>query len=210
MRKFSAVTLLFFVWAMTLSAQETKNELAGTIGRTFISDQTPPNTNFFDNTVHFGHGTSFAVNYARHLKSYRWGLLSAELPVIFNPDEDLNYGLNQIPREYSSIFITPSARVNFIPDLAFSPWVSFGGGLGHVQASRNLVFFGTNPGPRVKTTGVLQGGVGFDVKVLPRFERLRLRFEARDDWSGAPPLNINTGKSGQHNFYVAAGGVLNF
>src|SRR5713101_7464195 len=39
-------------------SQESKNEVAVTIGRMFISDQTVPNTSFFDNTVHFGKGLS--------------------------------------------------------------------------------------------------------------------------------------------------------
>src|SRR5690242_20383888 len=98
MRKSVVVTLIIFVWAMTSLGQEPKNELAGTIGRTFISDQTPPNTNFFDNTVHFGHGTTFEIDYARKFHSFWWGDLYAELPAIFNPDEDLNYGTDQIPQ----------------------------------------------------------------------------------------------------------------
>jgi hypothetical protein len=209
MRKLLIAALLLPVGAMSVLAQELKNELAGTIGRTFISDQTPPNTNFFNNTVHFGHGTSFAINYARKFRSYGWGDLSLEVPAIFNPDEDLNYGTNQIPEDYSSFFITPAARVNLIPTLAVSPWVSFGGGIGHFVASKSLVFFGTNNGHRIETTGVLQGGVGIDVR-LPALHRLRFRFEARDDWSGAPPLNINTGHSRQHNYYVAGGAVFYF
>ncbi len=190
-------------------SQESKNEVAVTTGRTFISDQTVPNTSFFDNTVHFGKGLSLEGDYARRLRRYFWGDLAAEVPVIYNRDEDLNYGMKQIPLQYSSLFITPGARVTLIPDLAVSPWVSFGGGVGHFEASKNLVFGGTNPGPRGKTTGVLQGGVGFDVR-LPKVHKIKFRFEARDDWSGVPPLNINTGKTRQHNSYVGGGAVFHF
>ncbi len=210
MRNFFAATLLLLVAGSTIAAaQEQKNEIAGTIGRTFISDQSPPNTNFFDNTVHSGKGTSFEINYARKFRSYRWGDLSFEVPAIFNPDEDLNYGLNQVPKQYSSVFITPSARVNLIPDVAFSPWVSFGGGIGHFVASKDLVVFGTNTGHRIKTTGVLQGGVGMDVR-LPKLQSFRFRVEARDDWSGVPPINVDTGKTRQHNYYVGGGIVYRF
>src|SRR5258708_23928369 len=142
MRKFAAA-LIILVAGSTLTlahAQETSNELSATVGRTFISDQTVPNTNFFDNTVHFGIAWSFDFNYARKLRSYRCGTLSAEIPVIFTPDEDLNYGLNQVPRDYKSIFVTPAARVTFLRDLPFSPWLSFGGGVGRFQAGRNLAF----------------------------------------------------------------------
>jgi hypothetical protein len=210
MRIFFAATLLLLVAGSTIAAaQEQKNELAGTVGRTFISDQTVPNASFFDNTVHSGKGTSFEINYARKFRSYGWGDLSFEVPAIFNPDEDINYGLNQVPKQYSSVFITPAARVNLIPDLAFSPWVSFGGGIGHFVASKDLVFFGRNTGHRIKTTGVLQGGVGMDVR-LPKLHSFRFRVEARDDWSGVPPINVDTGKTRQHNYYVGGGIVYRF
>jgi hypothetical protein len=209
MRKLVIAALFVSAGAMTALAQEDKNELAGTIGRSIIGDQVTPDTSTPFHTVHFGHGTSFNVNYARHLRKYFWGELSAEVPVIVNFDEDLNYGTNQIPKEYSSYFITPAARVNFIPDLAVSPWLSFGGGFGIFHASDKLLYFGANTGDRTKVTGVLQGGIGLDVR-LPRVHTLLFRFEARDDWSGVPPLNIDTGRTRQHNYYVGAGAVFRF
>src|SRR5258708_3066290 len=114
MRKFFAAAVMLLAAGSTIAAaqDEPKNEIAGTFGHTFISDQGVPNTNFFDNTVHSGKGYSFDVTYARRLRRYFWGDLSAEVPVIVNPDEDLNYGLNQVPKNYRAIFITPAARVN--------------------------------------------------------------------------------------------------
>jgi hypothetical protein len=210
MRKFAAAALLLATASAIAAAQETRNELSGTIGRTFISDQTPPNTNFFDNTVHSGKGLSFEVNYARELRNYRWGALALEVPAIYNPDEDINYGLNVVPKDYSSFFITPAARVTFLQDLAFSPWVSFGGGVGHFQASKDLIVIGTNTGHRVKTTGVVQGGVGLDVRIPWRFHNFKFRVEARDNYSGVPPINVDTGKTRQHNYYVGGGIVYQF
>ena len=215
MRNFVAAGLMLLAAGSTIAAaqesqsQESKNEVAVTIGRTFISDQGAPNTNFFDNTVHFGKGLSFEGNYARTFKRYFWGDLAAEVPFIYNPDEDLNYGIDQVPKQYSSILITPAARVTLIPNLAVSPWFSFGGGIGHFVASKDLIFYGTNPGPRIKTTGVLEGGVGMDVR-LPKVHKMRFRFEARDDWSGVPPINVDTGKTRQHNYYVGGGAVFHF
>ncbi len=209
MRNFFVAALLLAAGSTIAIAQAPKNEISGTVGRTVISDQLVPNTNFFDNSVHFGKGTSFEINYGRILQRHGAWNLTLEVPVIFNPDEDLNYGLNQIPRQYSSYFVTPAARVNLIPDLAVSPWVSFGGGIGHFVASKDLVFFGTNTGHRIKTTGVLEGGAGLDVR-LPKVSHIRFRFEARDDWSGSPPLNVNTGRSRQHNYYIGGGVVYQF
>jgi opacity protein-like surface antigen len=211
MRNFLVAALLLLAAGSTIAAAQenaSQNEVAGTIGRTFISDQ-GTSANIFDNTVHFGKGLSFEAAYARTLRRYFWGDLAVEIPVIFNADEDLNYGTDQTPEQYSSTFITPSARVTLIPNLAISPWFSFGGGLGHFVASKDLQYYNTNPGPRIKTTSALQGAVGMDVRI-PNLKKTRFRVEARDDWSGVPQINVNTGKTRQHNYYVGGGLVFHF
>jgi hypothetical protein len=191
--------------------REGRNEVAGTLGRTFISDQGVPNSGLANSIINHGAGLSFEVNYARILRGSDWADLAIEVPVIFNPDEDLHYFANQIPREYNSFFVTPAVRLRLFPEVAVSPWVSFGGGLGHFQASSNLLFFGKNTGSRGQTTGVLQGGVGMDVRIPnSRFQHFKFRVETRDDWSGVPPLNLNTGKTRQHNYYVAGGLAYRF
>jgi hypothetical protein len=215
-RLVAAILLLAASSAGFIQAQEAelRNELAVTVGRTFISDQTVPNTNFFDNTVHSGKGLSFDFLYARQLKSFHWAdsALAVEIPVIYNPDEDLHYGLNVIPKQYSSVFATPALRLNFVRNFVVSPWVSFGGGVGYFSASRDLEYPGTpNTGDRIKTTGGLQGGIGFDVPFpLMKVSGLKFRFEARDNWSGVPPINVDTGKTRQHNYYVGGGVMFQF
>ena len=80
MRKLLAVTVLLLAAGSTGAAAQDRgnNELAVMIGRTFISDQGVPNTNFFDNIVRFGKGLTFEGNYARSLRDYSWARLSAE------------------------------------------------------------------------------------------------------------------------------------
>lgn len=209
MRIFFAALCLVIAAITAAAAQEEKNEVAVTVGRTFISDQGVSGAPTAYPTVRFGKGLSFQGNYARRLQNYRWATLSVEVPVIINPDEDLNFGLNQIPKDYSSIFVTPAARVGFLPDFAFSPWISFGGGLAHYTASKDLVFSGTNTGHRVDNSGAIEAGIGFDTRI-PRVSLFRFRFEARDIWTGEPPLNVNTGHTRQHNYYVGGGAVFRF
>jgi hypothetical protein len=215
MRNFSASVIFLFLTAGTCAlAQENSyegkdSEISVSIAHTVISDQGVPNAPTVYNTVHFGKGWSFEGNYARRLMSFRWGNLSAEVPVIFNPDEDLNFGLNQVPLQYSSIFVTPAAKVTLLPGFAFSPWVSFGGGLAHVVASKNLVFGGTNSGHRVSNSGALEAGIGLDTKI-PGISFFRLRFEARDIWTGEPPINVDTGHNRQHNYFLGGGPVFRF
>lgn len=204
------VLLALTASAIAFAQAEGKNEIAGTFGRSSISDQGVPNSGLSNSTINHGEGFSFEVDYARILRAYDWADFAFELPATFNPDEDLHYFTNQIPEDYSSIFVTPAARVRFFPDVNFSPWISFGGGIGHFQASSNLIFFGKNTGNRGETTGVVQGAVGLDVRIPGRIRRLKIRVQARDDWSGVPPLNVNTGKTRQHNYYVAGGLVYRF
>jgi hypothetical protein len=196
--------------AIAFAQEAGKNEIAGTFGHTFISDQGVPNSGLSNSIINHGEGFSFEINYARILRGYDWADFAIELPVTFNPDEELHYFTDQIPQGYSSFFITPAARVRFFPNVNVSPWISFGGGLGHFQASSSLLFFGKNNGNRGETTGVVQGGVGLDVHIPRVGQRLKIRVEARDDWSGVPPLNVNTGKTRQHNYYVAGGLMYRF
>ena len=202
---FAAVLTILTVLGTTASAQ--KNELAGLIGRTFVSNQTIQGATFFNPQVHFGNTLTFEVNYGRRLLRSSVAGLTFEVPTVVNVDEDLNSGTNAVPESYRSFFIAPSARVNLFPETAVSPWVSFGGGWGYFKESSNAVFFGPNLGKTGTSTGVYQVGVGLDVKVL---SWLTLRGEARDFNSGVPQLNVDVGKSRQHNFFVGGGVVWHF
>jgi hypothetical protein len=199
-------TLVAFC-SLVAPAAAQKNELTGILGRTFISDQGIQGAPSYDPDLRFGKGLTFEVNYARRVMGTDLFSLALEVPFLVNPDEDLHAAQNLIPEKYSSYFVTPAARVNIFPLTAVSPWVSFGGGFGHFHESSTLEFGGSNPGKTGTTTGVLQAGVGLDVKL---FKSFRLRGEARDFWSGVPQLNVNTGKSRQHNIFVGGGIVWHF
>ena len=195
------------VCTFAAQAAAQKNELSGTLGRTFISNQGILGAPSYDSVLRSGNGLTFEVNYARRLMDGPFWSLAVEVPFVVNPDEDLHAAQNVVPEQYSSIFVTPAARLNLFPEQAVSPWVSFGGGFSHFGESSTLEFGGSNPIKSGTTTGVLQAGVGLDVRIIGRF---RLRGEARDFWSGVPDLNVNTGKSRQHNILVAGGIVWRF
>jgi hypothetical protein len=210
----SAKRLLIAVWvAVTMlvvsAAAQEKNELAGGLGRTFIADQRikPGSIPLLNNVVHFGNGTTFEINYARHLMGKGFFRLDGEVVVAGNPDEDLGSGNGAVPEGYSSYFVTPAARVKVFADTAIEPWISFGGGYGHFSFSKTLVYGGINPGATSKNSGLIQGGLGLDVKPWRRFA---MRLAARDFWSDALPLNVDTGKTHQHNIVVTGGLVWRF
>ena len=184
-----------------------RNELSGLVGRTFISDQGIKGALSSDPQLRFGNGLTFEVNYARRILDGGFWSLNLEVPFVLNPDEDLHAVQNVVPKQYFSLFVTPAARLNVFPDSGLSPWISFGGGFGHFSESSDLVFGGPNPGNTGTNTGVLQAGVGLDVKIVRGFS---LRGEARDFWSGVPQLNVDSGKSRQHNIFVGGGVVWHF
>lgn len=206
-RLWIAMLTMVAALAVSASAQDEKNELTGIVGRTFISDQGVTGINTFDPVLHSGNGLTFEVNYGRHLLSRGVIGLTFEVPFAFNPDEDIHFSVNLVPRQYSSYFITPSIRANIFAENAVSPWISLGGGFGHFGESPDLEFFGTNPGKTGTTVGVLQGGFGLDVRV---WRSLSVRGQVRDFYSGIPQLNVDTGKSRQHNLFVGGGVVWHF
>ena len=205
--KHLTIGALVAVCTFVAQAAAQKNELTGILGRTFISNQGIPGAPAYDPELRFGNGLTFEVNYARRVVDAGLFSLALEVPFVVDPVEDLHAAQNLIPKQYSSFFVTPAARLNAFPDQAVSPWVSFGGGFGHFSESSTLVFGGPNPGKTGTTTGVLQGGLGLDVRIFGHFS---LRAEGRDFWSGVPQLNVNTGKSRQHNIFAGGGIVWHF
>lgn len=191
-------------------AQDEKNEIGGSIGRTFISDQGIQGANFFDPIIHTGKGLSFTVEYARRLYVTPIFAVSGEVVFMGNPDVDVNageYGHSVVPSGYRELFVTPGARLNLFPTTAVSPWVSFGAGFGHISEGNQLIYGGVNPGNST-TSAVVQGGFGLDVKV---WRKLSARGQVRDFWSGEPDFPLApTGKTRQHNFFVGGGAFWRF
>ncbi len=204
-----AVLCLLMMLAASSVAQE-KNELGGVVGRVFISDQGITGPTFFDNTIHSGKGITFAGEYARRFFVAPLFAISGEVVAAYNPDEDLNagdYGNAVVPSNYKQLFVTPAARLNLFPATAVSPWVSFGGGFAHFSEGNMLVYGGANPG-KSTTSGVLEGGLGLDVRLV---SRVYIRGEFRDFWSGEPSFPLApTGHTRQHNFFVGGGAFWRF
>jgi hypothetical protein len=169
-----------------------------------VSTQTiqnpPPNDP--NPNIHFGNPPSIAFNYGRLLKRHSIFGLYGELPVAIYFRMNLNTYADLIPRDVGALFATPSARLNIFSGQSVSPWVSVGGGYGRFREAPYLIWSGFNPGPTGTNTGVVQFGAGLDVWF---WHRWGARFEARDFYSGTPDLNVDTGRSRQHNYYVGVG-----
>jgi hypothetical protein len=201
------------VVSMTLVAsamgQDEKNELTGMAGKIFISDRgVQGSTPSSPPLLRYGKGFSFEVNYARRLWVTQIYSLAVEVPAVFNLDEDLNAPGPLAPPDYKAFFVTPAVRANLFPTTAVSPWVSFGGGFGRISENSTLLYGGGKNPTSGSTSGVIQGGVGLDVKFSRRFY---LRGEARDFYAGQADLPLApTGKTRQHNYFVAGGLMWRF
>jgi hypothetical protein len=192
---------------ISVASAQDRNELSGLIGRTFVSDQGVTGTTTPGALLTSGAGISVEGNYGRRLLDFGLVGLTGEVPFVVNFHENVHFDLNLVPKDYKSFFVTPSIRANLFPDNGLSPWVSAGGGFGYFKENSTLEFGGPNPGKTGTTTGIFQVGVGLDVKLL---SRLSVRGEARDFFTGIPQLNVDTGKSRQHNFFVGGGVVWHF
>jgi len=196
--------------AGALAAQDEKNDLGGSIGRTFISTQaiTQCAAPCFDPYIRYGKGLTIEGSYARRLMVTPIFGVSAELPVLFNPSEDLHAGgQSLVPKDYKALFITPSVRVNLFPTTAVSLWGSLGAGFGHISQSKFTLYGYNNTGSST-TSGVLQYGLGLDVKLT---KSVALRAEGRDFWAGEPDFpQAPTGKTRQHNYFLGIGAIWRF
>lgn len=206
MKSFPFVVFALITIAAAGAAAQ-RNEVAGTIGRTFISNQGVLGTNLPDSNIYFGHGLTFEASYARRLIYANAFGLEVEIPAIFDPKQELHFGGLNAPRSFASYFVMPSARVHLFPDGGFSPWLSFGGGVAHFSMSSKLESGQPNPGKSTTTTGAIQLGGGLDVRVV---HSVFLRGEVREIRSGEPALNVNTGKSRYYNLYAGGGLAFRF
>lgn len=190
-------------------AQDEKNELGGDFGHIFISNQGITNAST-PSVIAFGKGYTFDVNYSRRFLVNPLFALAGEVVFAYNPDEDINggsFGNAVVPPDMKQLFITPAVRLNLFPATAVSPWVSVGGGIGHIGQPNTLIYGGSNPG-KSSTTGVFEGGFGLDVKLT---RKVYIRGQVRDFWSGEPDFPLApTGKTREHNFFVSGGAYFRF
>ena len=207
LRKHWGCVVLLALVTMGTNAFAQKYEIAGSVGRTFISDQGVLGANPADPNLHFGNGLTYGANFARRFLDIGLLSVSVEVPFVFTPTTKVHFNTGLAVRNFRSYFVTPAARVNLFPSTAFSPWVSVGGGFGRFGESSTLEFGDPNPGKTGTTSGVFQTGGGLDVRLVGP---LKLRGEIRDWFSGVPQLNVSTGKTRQHNIFVGGGAVFTF
>ena len=203
-RKLVAPALLFLSILPSAAAADYKNEVGLLLGgiRTPDSSIVPG-----PGSIEASTGIAFQATYARLLKQTERVGIYFEVPFVASPLQDVSSANTAVPLNYASLFVTPGVKFKFRPQQKVSPFFAVGGGFARFDESEDLVTNLPNPGPRGTSTGVLQFGGGFDVKV---FSRISLRGEVRDFYSGRPQFNVSTESDRQHNVVFSGGFVVHF
>ena len=198
------LVLLFLSLLPAAAAADYKNEVGLLLGgiRT-------PNRSIVPGpgSIEASTGIAFQATYARLLKQTERVGIYFEVPFVASPLQDVSSANTAVPLNYASLFVTPGVKFKFRPQQKVSPFFAVGGGFARFDESEDLVTNLPNPGPRGTSTGVLQFGGGFDVKV---FSRISLRGEVRDFYSGRPQFNVSTESDRQHNVVFSGGFVVHF
>lgn len=205
------LVVLFALLLSPVLLQAQKNELALTFGLALSPDgkgpvtcgeavprcPIPPNT---IGSKGIGPGFSWQANFGRRVVDFKAASLYVELPVSGAIARSTPASF-PVSNQFSSIFLTPSAQVKFLPGAGISPFASVGGGVAHFQNST---------GGSSGTTGALQVGGGLDFKTpLPR---MSVRAEVRDYITGRPSNNAFSGFTSSHiqTLFAGAGVVFRF
>ena len=160
-KRLGIVSLAMLTILAASAAAQQSNQIAGIIGRSFISNQSVTGTSLTNPNVHFGDGLSYEANLSHSFFNFGILGLSVELPFVYNPSTNLQFGLNTVPKDFRAYFLTPAARVNLFPGTAFSPWVSIGAGFARFTPNSTLEFGGVNTGKNT-TSSVFEVGGGLD------------------------------------------------
>jgi len=182
------------------AAPEPKNQIGLTAGIEVIPCTTSGGVH-----LDFSSSVVFGVDYARRLRAGGSTGFYFEVPFSAAPHHSIDSASASTPGSMATLFLTPSFRVNFLPQGAVSPWVSVGAGYGLYQGSTSLRDGTKNPS-RFASVVAFQWGGGIDIRTPMRIGvPVHLRFEARDFYT-LDSLDSNTGGSGdQHNVVVNAG-----
>lgn len=199
--------LLICFSTMAFAQNEKKNELGLLLG----FESVPSNTLAAapGGAVRFGKSEVFQVNYARRVIRGQTAALWLEVPAAAGPSHTIRTADPATPVSVATFYLTPSFRVNFVPQRAVSPWLSAGGGYSLFETSESYANGAKNPN-RLTNTAALQFGGGVDVRTPYKvLSPVNLRLELRDFYSfEGQKINAAVKNAGQHGVVFSGGFLL--
>ena len=196
-----AVLCLLCASASLVSAQE--NEAAILVGRLNTGDKGLQSSQVVKTA--FDGATMYQINYARRFVDGQVASLHWEFLVAGAPTTNVKGTNLLLPRNYSTLFLTPGVKLKLFPNGGFSPYGVFGIGYGRYTSSQDLSNGQPNTGDRRNHTYAINYGGGIDMSLLGP---LGVRGEVRDFVTGTPRLNTSLLANKQHNIQVAIGLVF--
>jgi hypothetical protein len=191
MKRITLVGVVFLLIVLSGFASAQRNEFGFVGGATFSPD--------------FHDAATLQAVYAHRIIDAHAASLYLELPVVGVFSRHVPNTIFD-SKDFSSIFVTPSAKIKLAPSAVVSPFLSVGAGFAHFNSN-----FVARTGPfsagsfsDSNTTWAVQVGGGVDVKTpIPA---LAIRLEARDFITGLPAPD--EGQRFNHNNVEAGLGVV--
>ena len=230
-----ALVVVSLLVAVSVYGVAQKNEISFVVGGTFSPDGTAflkesgvicvvgmPNCATVRDTASINTKIGIEGVYGRRIIGSKLASFYLELPVLSVPSREVHPAplftgttlfppslLPFSPRDFSSIFVTPSVKIKLFPAAAVAPFVSAGGGFAHYSSTTQLFISGAAVSSRTSnTTGAFQVGGGVDIKTpLPH---VGLRGEVREFWTGRPDFTSGTSLNHHHNLFAGGGIVFHF
>jgi len=157
--------------------------------------------------LHFDRGQTYQATVAWRFWTHERVYLSMEVPFLASPSFAVTVASGPLPKEYASLYLTPSVRVTLPVHQPVSVFGSVGGGYARYSEAKTHLDGSPNPGQRDTNTGALQFGGGIDLRAL---QWLGFRAEIRDVYTGARKFSIPTPGVSVHNVATSGGLVLHF
>jgi opacity protein-like surface antigen len=192
--------LLLAICASAPAAFAQEHELGVLVGRLQPSDRglqsLEPVKAAFDGTM------TYQINYSNRMVDGELVSLYWELAITGAPRAEVRSTDLLLPRNYSSLFLTPGVKLKLFPGGGISPYLVAGAGGGRYTEGEVNLGGAPNTGDRSNFTWVFNYGGGVDFNL---FGPLALRGEVRDFVTGNPSFNAPFLTNKQHNVFVAGG-----
>jgi opacity protein-like surface antigen len=139
-------------------------------------------------------GVAVGFNYAHKIRQVKYADISWEIEALGSP---LRYTAGTpviASHEVHAVFVTPGAKMTFMPKETFSPWISAGGGYAFYDSSSQSIAGGTTGGGLSSTGGTantyaVDFGAGVDYAMSKKYV---LRGEVRGFYTGNPNFGVPT------------------
>ncbi len=157
--------------------------------------------------LQFGRALTYQATFAWRVWSDGRVGVSVEVPFLASPAFDVTTTGGALPKEYSSLYLTPGVRLNVPVRGPLSAFGAIGAGYARYSESKLRRDGNPNPGQQDTNAGAWQFGGGVNVRM---WSWLGWRGEVRDVFTGARRFSIATPAASVHNVVASGGLVLRF